>query len=272
MAIYAVGDLQGCRRELDRLLKKIRFDADKDHLYCVGDLVNRGPDSLGVLRAMMELKNSVTCVLGNHDLHLLSIAAGIRKQRQSDSLKRVLKASDSDELLTWLRKRPLIHLDKKHKIAVCHAGIYPGWTIKQARAMAAEVEKILRGKSHTSFLGSMYGNRPALWSDSLMGYSRLRFIVNTFTRMRYCTRNGALVFRYNGAPGTQPSKLHPWYTLRSKDRKGYTIIFGHWSTLGAKRTKHAICLDSGCVWGGPLTAIRVDMPGHPFVKIKPESG
>ena len=269
MAIYAVGDIQGCRDELLRLLDKLRFDPGKDHLYCVGDLVNRGPDSLGVLRTIKGLKSSVTCVLGNHDLHLISIYSGIRAHRHSDSLKKVLKAEDADELISWLRRRPLLHVDKRTRTVICHAGIYPGWTIKKARSYAHEVESVLRSDKYRAFLKKMYGNRPAVWKDSLSAHRRLRFIINAFTRMRYCTGKGALVFRYNGAPGTQPARLHPWYTLRGKDPKGYTIVFGHWSTLGALRSRIAIGLDSGCVWGGPLTAVRLDRPKRPFTKIKP---
>jgi bis(5'-nucleosyl)-tetraphosphatase (symmetrical) len=268
MADYAVGDIQGCHNELLRLLDKIRFHPDRDHLYCVGDLVNRGPDSLGVLRTIKALKSSATCVLGNHDLHLISIYAGIRKHRKGDSLKKLLKAPDADELIDWLRHRPLLHVEKKQKIALCHAGIYPGWSIKSAKSYAREVEAALQKDDYHAFLAQMYGNRPALWKKSLHGYRRLRFIVNAFTRMRYCTRNGALVFRYNGAPGTQPGKLYPWYSLRDKDIKGYTIIFGHWSTLGTMRSNLAIGLDTGCIWGGPLTAVRLDRPKRPFIKIK----
>lgn len=258
MAVYAIGDLQGCYGCLRRLLDKLNFDPGQDCLWLTGDLVNRGPDSLRTLRFIKDLGKSAITVLGNHDLHLLAVAAGVVPIRRKDTLSPILAAPDRDELLHWLRFQPLLHHDKKLRFTLVHAGLSPQWKPKQARKAAKEVHKVLRGKDYRSFLRSMYGDTPDLWSDELQGAERLRYITNCLTRMRCCDRNGRLDLSYKGSLVHKDRHLLPWFRVPGRANKKMRIVFGHWSTLGPVTDKNIYPLDSGCVWGGYLTALRLD--------------
>jgi len=257
MSRYAIGDVQGCHQALQRLLTALRFDPARDELWLAGDLVNRGPDSLQVLRFVMSLGERATCVLGNHDLHLLARAAGGRAGRQ-DTLDALLAADDCESLLAWLRHRPLLH--EASDWVMAHAGIAPCWTLPQARKAARTAEAVLRGGDHQAFLASMYGDEPRRWSANLDATAQLRFAINAFTRMRYCTPDGGLEFRAKGAPGTQPEPLTPWFATSSRAEIEPDLIFGHWSTLGRVHwPAHRVWgLDTGAVWGGRLTALDLD--------------
>ena len=267
MATYAIGDLQGCYDSLLRLLEKIQFNRDKDTLWFAGDLVNRGSDSLSTLRYVKALGNSAVTVLGNHDLHLLAIAAK-HKKTKDDGLKDILKAHDSDDLLYWLRNQPLLHHDKKLNYTMTHAGIYPLWSINKAKKRAAELESVLRSDDYLEFVFNMYGNLPEKWSKKLSGWERLRFICNSFTRMRYCEKDGALNFKSHGAPGTHHKNTIPWFEVSDRKAAKDKILFGHWSTLGKVQHKNIYPLDTGCVWGGKLTALRIDKTKPKYISIK----
>ncbi|MES9884293.1 MAG: symmetrical bis(5'-nucleosyl)-tetraphosphatase [Sedimenticola sp.] len=258
MAIYAIGDIQGCYDELMRLLEKIDFDPAKDTLWFAGDLVNRGPNSLQVLRFVRGLRTSAVSVLGNHDLHLLAISEGNLKHKSKDrTLDPILKAEDRDELLHWLRHRPLMHHDKKRGFSLVHAGLPPQWDIATARSCAKEVETVLKGKGLHEYCMQMYGNQPDSWSPKLEGMDRLRFITNCFTRIRYCDATGALALREKCTPGTQRDKLVPWFEHPDRASRHDRIIFGHWSTLGYRQQSNVWAVDTGCLWGGQLTALRL---------------
>ncbi len=257
MATYAIGDIQGCYDELRRLLDVIGFNPDQDRLWCVGDLVNRGPQSLEVLRWFKGLGERAVVVLGNHDLHLLAVAAGVDARGKKDTLDAVLAAPDRDELLDWLRHRPLLHLDTKKRFAMIHAGLPPQWDLDQAVACAGELEQVLRGPDHQAFLQLMYGNEPSRWSDDLQGTERLRFITNCLTRLRCCDADGNLLLHEKGRPGTQSADAVPWFQVPGRRTRDTRIIFGHWSTLGYCASDNIWALDSGCLWGGALTAVRV---------------
>jgi bis(5'-nucleosyl)-tetraphosphatase (symmetrical) len=261
MTLYAVGDVQGCAEALDILLERIAFDRRHDHLWLVGDLVNRGPDSRGVLRRIMELGSSATTVLGNHDLHLLATAAGARGSSGGDTFNDVLKSSDADELIDWLRRRPLLVRDRDRRLVLVHAGIPPVWKVGQARRYAAEVEEQLAAASWKKALRGMYGETPAQWSAELPTAERRRFTINALTRMRFCDVSGRLDFKFSGPPGSQPDALRPWFDLPRRGRKKWHIVFGHWSALGMVRREDITALDTGCVWGGELTAVPLDPPG-----------
>ncbi len=262
MATYAIGDLQGCYHELKHLLKKIKFDKKSDRLWFCGDLVNRGPDSLAVLRFIMKLGKSATSILGNHDLHLLAIASLNKKSRTKDTLNEILEADDRHEILEWLRQQPLCHYDQKLNFLMVHAGLHPDWSIKQTLSLAGEVEAALRKKKYKEFFENMYGNTPDNWSNHLSGWDRLRVITNYLTRVRYCQSDGSLDFKESGSPGSQSKGLIPWYKLRGKSSKDSRVLFGHWSTLrllGEDPVKyHVYHLDTGCLWGGDLTALRLE--------------
>lgn len=262
MAIYAIGDVQGCFDELQTLLKQINFNLGRDHLWFTGDLVNRGPKSLQVLRFVKGLAGDAVTVLGNHDLHLLAVAEGRDRYRHNDTFDDVLNAPDGDELLDWLRHRPLLHHDPELGYTLVHAGLPPQWDLAQAEACAAEVETVLRGRRYGEYFGQMYGDRPDLWSDDLSGWERLRFITNCLVRMRYCDSVGRLALEEKGAPGTQPEGCLPWFEALDRQSAGLKILFGHWSTLGECAAPGIYPLDSGCVWGGNLTALRLD--GEPL--------
>ncbi len=266
MAVYAIGDVQGCFDQLQRLLDALHFDPASDKLWFAGDIVNRGPDSLKTLRYIKSLGKHAITVLGNHDLHLLAIAFTDQKPSKKDTLNDILKASDRDELLDWLRHRPLLHYSKKKDVCMAHAGIYPGWTIKKARKRAAEVEAVLTGPDYKKFFRKMYGNLPDKWSKDLTGWERYRFITNAFTRMRYCDTNFHLSLKYKGAPGSQPKNIKPWFELPHKQGKT-KIIFGHWSTLGHTELENIYPLDTGCLWGGYLTALKVNKKMNQYIQI-----
>jgi bis(5'-nucleosyl)-tetraphosphatase (symmetrical) len=256
MSIYAVGDIQGCHAELVQLLDQIKFDRTADQLWLVGDLVNRGPGSLEVLRLIKTLGDSAITVLGNHDLHLLAVAEGAAELHHTDTLDEILDAPDRDELLHWLRNQRLLHA--QGGFVLVHAGLLPQWSVKQAESLAHEVETALRGDDYATFLERMYGNAPHHWDDSLTGYKRLRVIVNAFTRMRICTKNGEMEFKFKGEVENIPAGYMPWFDIPKRASAKSTVIFGHWSALGLKLTPNAIALDTGCLWGGPMTAIRLE--------------
>ena len=259
VAIYAIGDVQGCYEELCRLLEKIRFDQAADRLWFCGDLVNRGPDSLRTLKFVKSLGDSAVTVLGNHDLHLLALHHGVKKVRASGDLNKVLKSPERDELLAWLRSRPMLHYDEQHSALVVHAGIHPEWGLSKARKLAAEVETVLRGPDPAAFLAAMYGNTPSRWSNGLSGVRRLRFVTNVLTRMRYISPSLKLDFSANGNPrDKQSSTLVPWFEFPARLRPEVRILFGHWSTLPVGVYGRCFSLDGGCVWGGHLVALRVD--------------
>jgi bis(5'-nucleosyl)-tetraphosphatase (symmetrical) len=251
MATYAIGDIQGCFDELKELLKVCGY-RPSDRLWFVGDLVNRGPKSVEVLRFVRDLGSRAVVVLGNHDLHLVTQHEGFERKRKDDTFDDVLEAKDADELVEWLRTRPMMHVAEGH--AMLHAGLLPQWSIKQALALGKEVETALRAPDYREFLKNMYGSKPEEWSDSLTGWDRLRVIVNAMTRMRFCSQDGRMEFHAKGAK--PPPGYLPWYeTRRSKEAP---IVFGHWSQLGLRLDAGATCLDSGCVWGGSLSALRLE--------------
>jgi len=258
MATYAIGDVQGCYNELRQLLEKIEFNPSSDTLWFVGDLVNRGPHSLEVLRFVKGLGDAAIAVLGNHDLHLLAISQGNPRHKDKDhTLGQVLAARDRDELIDWLRRRPLMHHDARRGYSLLHAGLPPQWDIPTALACAREVEEVLRGPRFHDYCQRMYGNKPDRWSAGLRGMDRLRFITNCFTRLRYCDSKGRLALGEKGAPGTQPKSCLPWFMHPKRASRHDRIIFGHWSTLGYHAGDNVWGIDSGCLWGGRLTALRI---------------
>jgi bis(5'-nucleosyl)-tetraphosphatase (symmetrical) len=257
MATYAIGDIQGCYDAFRRLLDRLAFDPARDRLWLVGDLVNRGPDSLKVLRFVRHLNDRAVTVLGNHDLHLLALGAGNMRYAKKSSLHDVLVAPDREELLYWLRHRPLMHYDADKGFAMVHAGLPPQWDLPTALSCAGEVQRALQGPDYAGYLHDMYGNEPARWSDSLDGVDRLRFITNCLTRLRYCTEDGTLTLKEKGPPGSQAPGTLPWFEVPSRATRGDRIIIGHWSALGYRAAGNVWALDSGCLWGGQLTAIRV---------------
>lgn len=259
MAVYAIGDLQGCYDPFRKLLDKIGFDPAKDRLWLTGDLVNRGPHSLKTLRYVRSLGHAAVTVLGNHDLHLLALGHDVRYSvTHFDSMWKVLNASDGDDLLDWLRHLPLAHYDADMNTLMVHAGLPPQWSLKKTLRRAREVEDKLRGKRYLKVLTHMYGNRPSAWSGSLKGAARTRFIINAFTRTRMIYPDGRLNFTHSGPPDKARKGLIPWYAAAAPKWAGTRIVFGHWSALGLKLDGDAICLDTGCVWGRSLTAVRLD--------------
>ncbi|MFW6258520.1 MAG: symmetrical bis(5'-nucleosyl)-tetraphosphatase, partial [Halochromatium sp.] len=232
MSTYAIGDIQGCYDELRRLLDKAGFDPTKDKLWCVGDLVNRGPDSLAVVRWIKALGERAVVVLGNHDLHLLAVALADARLGKKDTLDALLAAPDRDELLHWLRHRPLLHHSEKKQFTMLHAGLPPQWDLAQARACARELEDVLRGPDHVAFLQQMYGNEPGRWSDDLSGLERLRFIVNCFTRLRWCTADGELLLQEKGDLEQAGPGALPWFRVPGRRTRDDRLLFGHWSTIG----------------------------------------
>lgn len=255
MSIYAIGDIQGCYDDLLRLLDALQFNERSDQIWFAGDLVNRGPKSLETLRFVRSLGSSAVTVLGNHDLHLLATACSIRSERKTDSLSEILDAPDRDELLDWLRHRPLFHYNDDFYLV--HAGLPPQWDFDTTREMAALAENALQDSNYADFLKDMYGNKPNLWSPQLKGVERLRFIINCFTRMRYCDDSGKLDFIHNGPPGTQSKNLKPWFEIANRKNADLRIVFGHWSSLGYYRGNNCYCIDTGCLWGGALTALHL---------------
>jgi bis(5'-nucleosyl)-tetraphosphatase (symmetrical) len=258
VAVYAIGDVQGCHRQLLALLEAIGFDRRRDRLWFTGDLVNRGPDSVSVLRLVRDLGDRAIAVLGNHDLSLLAARFGHGKIRDSDTFHQVLDAPDADELLDWLRRRPMLHRDLG--LVLIHAGLAPQWTLEQAAALASELETVLRGDGFEAYMATMFGNRPKRWRDDLAGDDRLRFVTNCLTRMRFCTVEGRLRFKDKGSPGTQAAGYLPWFRVPGRRWAGARVVFGHWASLGLHEEDGVIALDSGCVWGRRLTALRLDGP------------
>lgn len=259
MPTYAIGDIQGCYDDLQRLLEKLKFDPGCDKLWFAGDLVNRGPKSLEVLRFVKGLGKRAVTVLGNHDLHLLAVWQHTHLHfKSNDTLQSILDAEDGDVLLHWLRQQPLMHYDKKLDYAMVHAGLPPQWKLKKALKLAAEVEAVLRGDDFHDFLDNMYGNKPNLWDEKLKGWDRLRFIVNCFTRLRYCSAEGKLELKQKGRPGKQEKGDLPWFQVPDRKSRKKRIIFGHWSTLGLHLADGVRGIDTGCLWGGSLTALRLD--------------
>ncbi|MCE4057707.1 symmetrical bis(5'-nucleosyl)-tetraphosphatase [Pseudomonas sp. Au-Pse12] len=260
MATYAVGDLQGCLEPLQCLLEQVAFDPARDRLWLVGDLVNRGPQSLETLRYLYSIRDSLTCVLGNHDLHLLAAWRNIERLKKSDTLREILEAPDCEELLQWLRQQKLMHYDETRNIAMVHAGIAPQWSLKKALKCAAEVEEALRDDNLLEpFLDGMYGNDPAKWDSDLKGVTRLRVITNYFTRMRFCTSEGKLDLKSKEGLDTAPPGYAPWFSHKERKTRDLKIIFGHWAALEGHCNEPGIfALDSGCVWGGSMTLLNVD--------------
>ncbi len=256
MATYAIGDVQGCMRELEALLAACAFDARRDRLWFVGDLVNRGPASLEVLRFVKDLGASATAVLGNHDLHLLCVAQGVARPRPDDTLAAVLAAPDCGELLAWLRTVPLLYAEGEYILV--HAGLLPQWDAAKAERLAAEVQDALRGPDHATFLAQLYGSQPAAWDDALCGADRTRVVVNAMTRMRFCSEAGVMEFRAKGGLDAAPPGYRPWFEVPGRRTATNTVVCGHWSALGLRMHPHLMALDSGCVWGGALTAVRLE--------------
>lgn len=264
MAVYAVGDIQGCDEEFGQLLGLIDFDPRKDRLWLTGDLVNRGPRSLDVLRRVKDLGPSATVVLGNHDLHLLAAAHGGGTLRPDDTLDIVLAAPDRAELLDWLRRQPLLHTDKSLGWTMVHAGLAPQWDLATATACARELEAALRDdRAAHALFAAMYGNRPDRWSADLAGTERLRFITNCFTRLRFCHTDGRLDLKYKGTLADAPADLVPWFRVPGRRSAGSSILFGHWSALGYHDGDGVLGIDTGCVWGGRLCAVRLDAEQAP---------
>ena len=265
-AHYLIGDLQGCHTPLQRLLKKIGFSPSRDTLYLLGDLVNRGPQSLAVLRSLAALGDAAQCLLGNHDLHLLAMWNGSRKPGAKDTAQEVLAAPDCEALIDWLRHRPLAI--RHEGWLMVHAGVLPQWTPAQALALAGEVQAALRGPDLRQFLASMYGNEPDRWNDALRGGQRLRVIVNALTRLRFCTADGAMEFGSTEGAGNAPVGYLPWFEVPGRLTADIRIAFGHWSTLAGNAAptlrSNTLPLDTGCVWGGCLSAARLDGSAQGF--------
>lgn len=258
MAIYCIGDIQGCDSALERLLDTIGFSASRDTVYLLGDLVNRGPDSAAVLRRCVRHGDAIRCLLGNHDLHLLAAAHGARKPSRRDTLASVLDAPDRNALLGWLQQQPLArtHEHAGQPLLMVHAGVVPDWTAADTLARAQEVNAVLRGPDLPAFLHTMYGNTPDRWSDALTGTDRLRVIVNVLTRMRFCTADGVMDFESTESASAAPAGLMPWFEVPGRRTAGTLTAFGHWSTLGWLNRSDLLGLDTGCVWGGCLSAVR----------------
>lgn len=267
MAIYAIGDVQGCHPALMRLLARIGFSPEHDRLWFTGDLVNRGPQSLEVLRYVKNLGDLAVCVLGNHDLHLLAVAAGAAKHNKRDTLEEILRAPDRQDLLHWLRTRSLLHHDDVLGYTLIHAGLLPSWALTDATSLAHEAETILRGDDADEFFRHMYGDLPDHWNEKLRGFDRLRVIINAFTRLRYCDLDGNMDLRPKGPPGSQPTDLMPWFQVPGRRSRGQKIIFGHWSALGLWNADDVIGLDSGCLWGRSLSAVRLDSSPLEFFSV-----
>jgi bis(5'-nucleosyl)-tetraphosphatase (symmetrical) len=260
MASYLVGDLQGCDAPLGRLLDRIGFSASRDTLYFLGDLVNRGPASAAVLRRLMSYGDAAQCLLGNHDLSLLAVAAGHRAPHRNDTMDDILDAPDRDAMLEWLRHRSMAL--QAHGILMVHGGVLPQWDAAQTLSLAAEVEAVLRGPELEAFLARMWGNHPDHWEDTLTGADRLRVIVNALTRLRFCTPQGVMDLKASGGLEKAPAGMLPWFDVPGRRTAGVTIAFGHWSTLGYLRRPDIISLDTGCVWGGCLSALRLADDGR----------
>lgn len=276
MAIYLLGDLQGCRQALDRMLARLSFSPSRDTLYVLGDLVNRGPDSAGVLRRLRALEGAVRPLLGNHDLHALAVHAGVRPAQRLDTLQSLVQAADARDLLDWLRQQPLAL--QAHGMLMVHAGVLPGWSASQTLALASEVSETLREPDSKTFLRHMYGNEPVAWDDGLQGFERLRVVVNALTRLRFCSAEGVMEFATKEGANQAPPGFMPWFEVPGRRTAQDTVAFGHWSTLGWLGRRDVLCLDTGCVWGGSLSALVIDptpaadgRPNHTLVQIPCEA-
>ena len=257
MATYAIGDIQGCFDSLQQLLAKCAFDPAHDRLWLVGDLVNRGPRSLETLRFVKSLGKAALTVLGNHDLYLLMVAEGGAKARgKDDTLQPILDAPDCAELLDWLRQQPLCHVEDDY--CMVHAGLLPQWSIKKARKLAREVEAALQGEQYREFIANMWGSQPDRWSDDLEGWPRLRAVVNAMTRMRFCSADGVMDFKVKGELARAPAGYMPWFEVPGRKSAKSVLVTGHWSALGFRLSDNMLALDSGCLWGGHLTAVRLE--------------
>ncbi|MDY0014466.1 MAG: symmetrical bis(5'-nucleosyl)-tetraphosphatase [Rhodocyclaceae bacterium] len=257
MSTYAVGDIQGCFEPFLQLLERIAFDPARDRLWLAGDLVNRGPASLETLRYVKALGDRAVTVLGNHDLYLLMVAAdGVAKRGKDDTIEPILAAPDRDELLDWLARQPLMHVEDGH--ALVHAGLLPGWTVVRARALAAEAQAVLAGPGRREFLHNMWGSQPAAWRDELAGWDRLRVVINAMTRMRFCSPAGDMEFKTKGEVAHAPSGYLPWFEVPGRASADHTIVCGHWSALGLRVEPGLLALDSGCLWGKELSAVRLE--------------
>ncbi len=269
MGLYLIGDVQGCDAPLGRLLERLGFSPSRDTIYLMGDLVNRGPASAQVLRRLMGYGDAAQCLLGNHDLSLLAVAQGLRAPHRNDTMGEVLMATDRDVMLDWLRHRRMAI--RAHGVLMVHGGVLPQWDCAQTLSLAAEVEATLRGPGLAEFLPQMYGNLPARWDDALRGTERLRVIVNALTRLRFCTLEGEMDLKASGGLGDAPPGHLPWFDVPGRKTAGETIAFGHWSTLGYVRRTDIISLDTGCVWGGCLSALRLAADGqHELIQEKCE--
>jgi len=263
MSTYAIGDLQGCFSELNELLDIINFNETTDQLWFVGDIINRGPESLACLRFVKSLGNNARTVLGNHELHLLAVANNVCNLHRKDTLDEILNSDDAEELLNWIRNLPLLVNDNELNFVMSHAGLPPQWTLKETQKFAQETEVLLRGDGFNDFIKYLYGDEPDEWTESLKGYDRHRFIINALTRIRYCYADGRLNLTAKNAPGKEASYLIPWYSLPNRQTNKNKIIFGHWSTVHLGNVKdfkqfNVYPLDTGCLWGGYMTAMRLE--------------
>jgi bis(5'-nucleosyl)-tetraphosphatase (symmetrical) len=266
MAHYLIGDVQGCDGALGRLLAKCGFSPSRDTIYLLGDLVNRGPESDRVLRRLMGYGDGARCLLGNHDLSLLAVASGHRAPHDNDTMDAVLQAPDRDAMLDWLRQQRMAM--REQGLLMVHGGVLPQWDAAQVMSLAAEVEAVLRGPQLAQFLSRMWGDLPSSWSDGLQGADRLRVIVNALTRLRFCTAEGVMQLKAAGRPDQAPPSTMPWFDVPGRRTAGETIAFGHWSTLGYLRRPDVIALDTGCVWGGCLSALRLSpQGGHELIQV-----
>jgi bis(5'-nucleosyl)-tetraphosphatase (symmetrical) len=265
---YLIGDVQGCCGALQALLAKIEFSPSRDRLYLLGDLVNRGPASLATLRLLSGLGEAATCLLGNHDLHLLAAAHGVRKPHRGDTIAEILQAPDREPLLDWLRRQNMAVFEQGWLMV--HAGVVPQWDLAQTLALAGEVEAVLRGPDLPDFLDAMYGNEPARWCADLSGMARLRFVVNVLTRLRFCDAEGQLDFKTKDGAGSAPAGFMPRFDVPGRRTAGVPIAFGHWSTLGLVERDDLLALDTGCIWGGQLTAMRVDGARRELIQVQCE--
>ncbi len=257
MTTYVIGDVHGCLKQLDQLLAMIERETPDAQLLFTGDIINRGPDSLGVLRRVMAMGDKAQMVLGNHDLHLLGIAAGARKMKPDDTVQPIFDAPDCAELLDWFRNRPMAYPVGENGILV-HAGLLPQWTYKKTFALAEELQQALRSHQWRALMVDMYGNKPDQWDDDLDGTDRLRCIINSFTRLRFCTGEGVMEFNAKLGPETAPQRYMPWFEVPGRKTRSNLVIFGHWSTLGLVNRPNLLAVDTGCLWGGVLTAVRLD--------------